>query len=244
MTQYCIKCETVDQLLGGTASSGDIDHRTSFVLEEEEENDLDDPPTYETSTNLRTAPIVAPATTEKDSGVHYIALKETVSGLALKYGVPGLLLCTLNRLNPSVLTTNPNLIHTRQFLLLPPDVDPARNVSTPRFTSEQERQRLAIHRLQILEKIVSHAEAQAYIDAAFRARVEEYDSIVANRTRRGEPVGDLAVRLGGELDDARESYSRDRAWEREQVAGKGKGTLGSKMRSTGKVESAVRGWGF
>ena len=56
------------------------------------------------------------------------------------------------------------------------------------------------------------------------------------------------MREGGELEEARESWRKDREWENDQLkagnSGKGKAVMGSKLRTTGKVESAVKGWGF
>ena len=115
-----------------------------------------------------------------------------------------------------------------------------------------------IRRFQVLEKISSYAEAKTYVDFVFAARRTELEQIRQNRAARVAitPAGDardeeeeeLRVREGGELEEARESWRKDREWENQQVdAGKGKGkaaVVGSNLRSTGKVESAVKGWGF
>ena len=66
----------------------------------------------------------------------------------------------------------------------------------------------------------------------------------ANRDARGDPEP-VAVREGGELEEAVRAWEDDQAWERAQVGvGKGKGVVGSRMRTTGQVEQKVRGWGW
>ena len=52
---------------------------------------------------------------------------------------------------------------------------------------------------------------------------------------------EVEVREGGELAEAVESYNNDAAWEASQK-GKGK-VMGSRIKSTGKVEAQVGGWG-
>lgn len=248
LVRYCIKCETVDELLGGgkpDLKSNSVEIPTSttdFVIESDDEDEL--PPNYSLDTSTPRTALVS-ATSDKQNGIHYLLPHETLQGIAMKYRLEGRLLCTLNALHPSALTTSPHLLHTLPFLLLPPSVEPGAANASPRFSLEEERYRTSIFRLQVLEKIQSHAEAKAYMDAAFLARKEEFESIIKNRERRGEEIGDLSIRIGGELDDARESYCNDRVWEKQQVEkGKGKGVMGSKLRSTGMVESSVRGWGF
>ena len=210
----------------------------------------------------------------EQGSIHYLRPEETLSGLALKYRLDvrpsssrnskylanftttqGRLLCTLNRLPPSTLTTTPHLLHTLPFLVLPPHM--ASGSSTPLHSAAEERQRLVIRRFQVLEKISSYAEAKTYVDFVFAARRVEVDQIRSNRAaRRSAPLTpierdaeeeELQVREGGELEEARESWRKDREWENSQVdggKGKGKAVVGSKLRSTGKVESAVKGWGF
>lgn len=78
-----------------------------------------------------------------------------------------------------------------------------------------------------------------YIATIFEARRVEHESILANRTNRGESIEGVEVRMGGELEEAIAAYQQDMAWEKTQ----GKGKMGSKIRTTGKLEAAVKGWG-
>lgn len=86
--------------------------------------------------------------------------------------------------------------------------------------------------------------SKAYVDDIFEKRQAEADSIRENRLARGdrEPV---EPRQGGELEEAIDSWKRDEAWEKEWVAsGKGKGKMGSKIRSTGEVARDAKGWSW
>lgn len=79
----------------------------------------------------------------------------------------------------------------------------------------------------------------------FDKRDAEAAFVRENRIARGEVDPEVAVREGGELEEAIEAWSDDQAWERMQVNGKGKASvLGSKLRSTGEVEQRARGWGW
>ncbi|KAJ1307469.1 hypothetical protein OPQ81_001568 [Rhizoctonia solani] len=53
------------------------------------------------------------------SSIYYIKPRDTVNGIALKYGVDPRLLCQLNKLSTSTMTTTPHLLHTRTTLQLP-----------------------------------------------------------------------------------------------------------------------------
>lgn len=54
------------------------------------------------------------------SSRYYINSRDTLQGIALRYGVNGRALCRLNNLPPSTLSTTPHLLHTRTFIVLPP----------------------------------------------------------------------------------------------------------------------------
>ncbi|KAG8684646.1 hypothetical protein FRC08_013584 [Ceratobasidium sp. 394] len=54
------------------------------------------------------------------SSTYYIKPRDTVTGIALRYGVDSRQLCRLNKLPTSTLTTTPHLLHTRTTLQLPP----------------------------------------------------------------------------------------------------------------------------
>lgn len=82
--------------------------------------------------------------------------------------------------------------------------------------------------------------ANAYVSQVFRERDAELAMVNANRSARGEDLL-LFPREGGELEEAELSWESDQQWERAQ---RGKGKMGSKMRSTGQVEREVTGWGW
>lgn len=85
--------------------------------------------------------------------------------------------------------------------------------------------------------------ANSYVSTVFEAREKEAEFIRANRDARGDTSGgEVEVREGGELEEAVEQWERDERWEREQ--GKGKGKMGSRIKSTGQVEGKVKGWGW
>ena len=64
--------------------------------------------------------------------------------------------------------------------------------------------------------------------------------IRTNRLARGDPsAAEVVPREGGELEEAVASYERDEKWEKQQ-----KGSMGSRLKSTGRVEGAVKGWSW
>ncbi|GAA6000180.1 hypothetical protein JCM10207_007892 [Rhodosporidiobolus poonsookiae] len=161
----------------------------------------------------------------EQSTLHYIKPEETLAGLALQYQVPGHLLCTMNKLPVSTLSTTPHLLHTLPFLLLPPGSRPSTSTE-PLLPAPLERRRLVVRRFQMATKCAESAMAQAYVDAVFKAREDEARFVGENRRARGETDADVEPREGGELEEAVEAYQRDERWEREQAAmGKGKGVF-------------------
>ena len=105
----------------------------------------------------------------------------------------------------------------------------------------EERRRLILRRFQVRTRCADWAMASAYVGQVFRERDAELSMIRANRVARGEDVEGWVSREGGELDEAVAAYEMDQRWEESQ---KGKGRMGSKMRSTGQVEKQVKGWGW
>lgn len=88
-------------------------------------------------------------------------------------------------------------------------------------------------------KCDSYAMAQAYVDQVFTRREREASFVSDNRRARGDDDVEVAVREGGELEEAIEAYRVDEKWEKEQD-----GKMGSRLKSTGRVEAEVKGWGL
>ncbi|KAG1733629.1 uncharacterized protein EDB91DRAFT_1148502 [Suillus paluster] len=98
---------------------------------------------------------------------YYINPKDTLQGIALRYGVNGRELCRLNNLPPSTLSTTPHLLHTRTFIVLPPS---AKSLSVTQDADLDARARRvrekATRRLQMLTKEVDWRVAKAYVALA------------------------------------------------------------------------------
>ncbi|GAA6028121.1 hypothetical protein JCM8097_001880 [Rhodosporidiobolus ruineniae] len=239
--------EEGDFVLGGDSDDEDEDEaKTPPPPPEEEEGEWgDEPPAYEEDGVLRREGDEKKDVERESGTLHYLKPEETLAGLALRYGVPGHVLCTLNKLPISTLSTTPHLLHTLPFLLLPPNSRPSTS-STPILPPPLERKRLIVRRFQMATKCSDWAMSQAYVDQVFKAREEEARFVRENHVARGGSGEGVEVREGGELEEAVEAFQRDERWEREQQErGKGKGVLESKMRSTGAVETKARkGWGW
>ncbi|KAK4058398.1 hypothetical protein OIO90_000556 [Microbotryomycetes sp. JL221] len=230
----------------------DREQQDDFVLgsDDDDEDDEDDddeksppPPPHDDSPPAYTATMtpVPDSKQEKQSrdklSVHYIKPEETLTGISLHYRVDGRYLCQINKLDPSALSTNPQLLHTLPFLLLPPSVTSSSN--EPLLTPEQERQRLIIRRFQIHTRCSDYAMAVAYCNNVFDQREKEAQLIRQNRKARGDLNANdqVQVRTGGELEEACQQYEFDERWEKQQ-----RGKMGSRIKSTGQVERAVKGW--
>ncbi|KAK0189656.1 hypothetical protein F5146DRAFT_633373 [Armillaria mellea] len=96
---------------------------------------------------------------------YYIKRTDTLQGIALRFGVDGRELCRLNNLPPSTLTITPHILHTREFLLLPPASHPKLKASDFEPTGRRETER-AEKRLQVLTKEVDWRVAKAYVALA------------------------------------------------------------------------------
>lgn len=90
--------------------------------------------------------------------------------------------------------------------------------------------------------------AKAYCDAVFQKRDKEAAYVRENQAARDQAAGlttgfegetTVAVRQGGELEEAIEMYELDERWERQQ-----KGKMGSRLKSSGQVEQQVKGWSW
>lgn len=163
----------------------------------------------------------------------------------------GHVLCQLNKLPLSTLSTTPHLLHTKPFLILPPTARRPSSSAKPILPAPLERKRLVVRRFQVATKCADWATARAYVEAVWHAREQEARFVAENRRARGEAVvgeGDeLEVREGGELEEAVRAYEADERWEREQRNVKGKGVLVHGAAATagaGAPRAAGRGWGW
>lgn len=160
----------------------------------------------------------------------------------------GTLLCRWNKLPTSTLSTTPHLLHTREFILLPPGVR-ASTSTEPVLPPELERKRLVVRRFMVTTKCTDWSMAQTYVDQVFRAREEEARFVQENRTARGEAGEAVEVREGGKLEEAVEAYQADERWEREQrnLHGgvKGKGVFGRRTIEPGASGTkGSKGWSW
>ncbi|GAA6052724.1 hypothetical protein JCM3770_007195 [Rhodotorula araucariae] len=178
--------------------------------------------------------------------LHHLRREDTLLGLAMHYGVEGYVLCTLNKLPLSTLTTTPHLLHTKPFLLLPPTAQRPSSSSAPLLPPALERKRLVVRRFQVATKCADWAVAQAYVDQVWRSRAGEARFVVANRCARGEDDGPAEgeVREGGELEEAVAAYEADERWEREQRNLKGKGPVGRALGIATPMEQTRTRWGW
>ncbi|GAA5898701.1 uncharacterized protein JCM6883_003395 [Sporobolomyces salmoneus] len=276
LTTACILCHSAHDLLGSSSSfrsrttsqtnppSYSEEKEDGFVLgdDSDDEEEVSPPPQLSESSN---SPTEEPPAYREDNAteqvdekgdkreqcnLHYIKPDETLLGLAMKYKVEGPLLCRMNRLPTSTLSTTPHLLHTLPFLLLPPHAAPSTS-TTPLLPPAEERKRLIVRRFQVQTRCADYGVAKAYVDQVFEKRKEEAGFVRANREARGvltdEDEGE-SLREGGELEEACAAFLADERWENEQkekAKGKGKGLFGSKLKSTGQVENSGKlGWSW
>ncbi|KAA1467459.1 hypothetical protein DENSPDRAFT_832513 [Dentipellis sp. KUC8613] len=104
---------------------------------------------------------------------YHIKPGDTLTGIALRFGVDGRALCRLNKLPPSTLSTTPHLLHTRTSLLLPPSAKVHSTLVEPIFDAEEEERRAqartierAQKRFQFVTKEVDWRIARTYVALA------------------------------------------------------------------------------
>ncbi|GJE96583.1 LysM peptidoglycan-binding domain-containing protein [Phanerochaete sordida] len=143
---------------------------------------------------------------------YYIQPKDTLVGIALKFGVDGRLLCRLNNLPPSTLRTTPHLLHTRTVLQLPPSArtsapsTPPNGKADPDYEARRARER-AEKRLQTVTKETDWRIAKAYV-----ALAEDGDSSAPGKAEGlKKPQADASVE-GRAMDQ----YLDDDEWEAQQ----------------------------
>ncbi|GAA93746.1 uncharacterized protein L969DRAFT_92335 [Mixia osmundae IAM 14324] len=239
--EYCLYCQRSIDIVSRpppaydplAANSGafsigddeDDDHHGSLQHELAEPDAKGSPPAYLADASLADLPAEKPS--ERETALHYIRPEDTLIGISFRYGVEPRALATLNRLPLSILTTSPQLLHTRSFLILPGHAKPSESPQ-PLYTPEQERRRLLIRRFMLAVKCPEQGVAESYIKQIEDARRKEYALLA---TESGQAAG---LRTGGELEEAVEAYTQDLQWEEEQSKGKGKYT-GSRIRSVGEL---------
>ncbi|KAG7447334.1 uncharacterized protein BT62DRAFT_980348 [Guyanagaster necrorhizus] len=165
-----------------TNLDGAVRDEDVFIVGDDDEDNEDDtttmpPPAYTESlsvTNIETALVESnidkASSTDEISPIsgppkYYIKRTDTLQGIALRFDVDGRELCRLNSLPPSTLFITPHLLHTREFLLLPPSSLPKLKLSDSQPKSSRETER-AEKRLQVLTKEVDWRIAKAYVALA------------------------------------------------------------------------------
>ncbi|KDQ19360.1 hypothetical protein BOTBODRAFT_51790 [Botryobasidium botryosum FD-172 SS1] len=162
--------------------------------------------------------------------MHYIKRGDTLLGISLKYGIDGRVLCRLNNLDVSALRTNPQLLHTRRTLLLPPGTSRSPTPPSPSALRELELERSA-KRFSLVTKEVDEGVVRAYLslaegdDGAFDKEGQEKSGISGTASdRRAVPEG-MAV----------DRYMNDAEWEEaERRAGRASKIQGFPFSSLGK----------
>ncbi|TFK27185.1 hypothetical protein FA15DRAFT_586869 [Coprinopsis marcescibilis] len=107
-------------------------------------------------------------TSEKGPWKYYLNKRDTLQGIALRFGLDGRELSRLNKLPVSALNTTPQILHTRSFIFLPIDIVDGR-IGNQDITKENEAQRAkekAEKKLQTLTKEVDYHVVKAYVALA------------------------------------------------------------------------------
>ncbi|KAH9902808.1 hypothetical protein C8Q73DRAFT_22608 [Cubamyces lactineus] len=153
---------------------------------------------------------------------YFIRPDDTLLGISLKLGIDGRVLCRLNNLPVSTLRTNPHLLHTRSFLVLPPSSRPPPPLSPAQQQADDERQaRLARERaetrFQAMTKERDRDVAKAYVALAALSDGEgrdytDYGKEKGLRKRRAHAGEDHEA--GGRTEGrAIDHYYDDEEWE-------------------------------
>jgi hypothetical protein len=120
-------------------------------------------------------------------------------------------LCQLNSLPPSTLSTTPHLLHTRSFLLLPPGTATSESLNEEAEQREEgHRKERAMKRFQSVTKVVDYGVARAYMELA-------QDDLTTSRESFKSEKGP-GERLGRSREEvAVDAYLEDDKWELEQL---------------------------
>ncbi|KAH7341833.1 hypothetical protein B0J17DRAFT_714998 [Rhizoctonia solani] len=168
----------------------------------------DDRPPASLEVSETSEPSSTPNPDLPQSSTYYIKRRDTLNGIALKYGVDARQLCRFNKLPPSTLTTTPHLLHTRTILQLPPG---SRTPSPPPPDLQQRLEARAKERagkaFQAVTKEADWGVAQTYV-----ALIDVEDDGIKEGKRR---VVDPSSKDGRQA-LAVDQYLDDNTWEEEQ----------------------------
>ncbi|QRV90078.1 LysM domain protein [Ceratobasidium sp. AG-Ba] len=153
--------------------------------------------------------LTPPNTSLPISSTYYIKSKDTVAGIALRYGVDPRQLCRLNKLPISTLTTTPHLLHTRTTLQLPPG---SRAPSPPPADLQERLEARARERagraFQAVTKETDWGVAQTYVALL---DIEDDGGMKEGKRRMVDPKS-----RDGRQALAVDAYLDDNAWEEDQ----------------------------
>jgi len=123
-------------------------------------------------------------------------------------------LCQLNSLPPSTLSTTPHLLHTRGFLLLPPGTHTPESLNAEAEQREEARRKeRAMKRFQWVTKVVDCGVARAYMGLAQDDLITPREDFSSEKSEKG-----TGRRLGRSKEEAAvNAYLDDDEWEREQL---------------------------
>ncbi|KDR78880.1 hypothetical protein GALMADRAFT_64579 [Galerina marginata CBS 339.88] len=211
---------------GPTINSDKFASTSSFAVISPEEHK---PPTPEGS-DAPSEDLKSSMTQRTTPYKYYINKRDTLQGIALRFGLDGHEICKLNNLPPSVIRTTPHLLHTRAFLLLPPTAKLHASLALSKEEEKGREEKLvrerAEKRLQTLTKEVDWRVAKAYVALADDAG--EQEAFDAKRKEIGStlPVGASSGRSQGLEALAVQQYLDDEEWEvEERRAGRSVQTL-------------------
>ncbi|KAG9005114.1 hypothetical protein FRB93_009984 [Tulasnella sp. JGI-2019a] len=139
---------------------------------------------------------------------YWIKPRDTLMGIALRYGVDGRLLCKLNSLPPSTLSVTPHLLHTRTTLTLPPNARRPASPPPPDALERMEKRakERAAKRLQFVTKELDFRVAKAYVSLA--------DDDTMGPEMKESPKRSMG--RNGLEERAVDQYLEDEEWEAEQ----------------------------
>ncbi|KAF5359803.1 hypothetical protein D9756_003341 [Leucocoprinus leucothites] len=159
---------------------------------------------------------------------YYINPRDTVHGIALRFGVDARDLCRTNGLPFSTLSTTPHLLHTRAFLTLPPSSKPVplQYVLSKDDQMKRDAQRTkerAEKRLQMITKEVDWRVAKSYVALANNPEFEEGTAHTCNGKEMPDSKGPISKSTPGDSSSGLESraidmYLEDGDWEQNELA--------------------------
>ncbi|XP_006459323.1 hypothetical protein AGABI2DRAFT_184046 [Agaricus bisporus var. bisporus H97] len=233
-------------VLGYDSDDDETEEQEKHPLEESSGLSPSEPPTYEETVNpcikegaqpsiQYSDPDVPPPISGSGSGNsvvststharYYINSRDTIHGIALRFGVDARELCQRNNLPFGTLNTTPHLLHTRTFLELPQSSKPVplQYVLSEKDQANREARRAkeqAEKRLQMVTKEIDWRVAKAYVALA---ETPDITGQSAEKGKKGYHVvpptassvpgssgSDLAIR-------AVDMYLDDEKWEQDEV---------------------------